>query len=105
MLDVLLKNGFGRSALTEGFTSGDTKTVNYVLNHDSAEEEKLIGGLDKKDVGDKEASDVAGGEKKGIVHEFDFLRGNDESEVGSEDDERPLVLIRELVSTSHIILH
>mmetsp|Transcript_33315 Transcript_33315/g.60023 ORF Transcript_33315/g.60023 Transcript_33315/m.60023 type:complete len:517 (+) Transcript_33315:98-1648(+) len=99
VLDVLLKNGFGRSALTEGFTSGDTKTVNYVLNHDSAEEEKLIGGLDKKDVGDKEASDVAGGEKKGIVHEFDFLRGNDESEVGSEDDERPLVLIRELPIT------
>ena len=33
-LDVLLKNNFGRSALTEGFTSGSTKTVNHLLNHE-----------------------------------------------------------------------
>ncbi|KAL7528897.1 hypothetical protein ACHAXR_004115 [Thalassiosira sp. AJA248-18] len=107
-IDVLTKNNFGRSALTEGFASGDTKTVEHLLNHDSAEEEKLIGGLDKKEVGEEEAGEVAtgndsssnkGAEKKnekknGIIHEFDFLRGNDDVE--SEDDERPSVLIREL---------
>ena len=108
-LDVLLKNNFGRSALTEGFTSGSTKTVNHLLNHDSAEENKLIGGLDKEDVHDEnEANDIATGsgtkkkEKKGIVHEFDFLRGDTESEIKSSNDEssssssRPSVLIREL---------
>jgi len=102
-LDVLLKNNFGRSALTEGFTSGSTKTVNHLLNHDSAEENKLIGGLDKEDVkNESEANDIATGgtkkkEKKGIVHEFDFLRGDTESEIKSnESSSRPSVLIREL---------
>mmetsp|Transcript_33755 Transcript_33755/g.57346 ORF Transcript_33755/g.57346 Transcript_33755/m.57346 type:complete len:574 (+) Transcript_33755:202-1923(+) len=108
-LDVLLKNNFGRSSLTEGFASGDTKTVEHLLNHDSAEEEKLIGGMDKKEVEDENvAEDVAAGgakggdgekkeEKKSIVHEFDFLRGNEESEIASDkDSERPSVLIREL---------
>ena len=51
-LDVLQKNNFGRSSLTEGFTSKDTKTVEHLLNHDSAEEDKLIGGLDKKELKD-----------------------------------------------------
>lgn len=101
-LDVLLKNSFGRSALTEGFQSGDTKTVEHLLNHDSAEEERLIGGLDGKAVDDDEmgVDDSEGGEakkndgdsgKKSIVHEFDFLR-----DCGVEDG--PCVSIRELVS-------
>ena len=101
-LDVLLKNNFGRSALTEGFQSGDTKTVEHLLNHDSAEEERLIGGLDGKAVDDDElavdGSDGgetkttgADGGKKSIVHEFDFLR-----DCGVEDG--PCVSIRELVS-------
>jgi len=99
-LDVLLKNNFGRSALTEGFQSGDTKTVEHLLNHDSAEEERLIGGLDGKAVDDDEmavdGSDGgeakktgADGGKKSIVHEFDFLR-----DCGVEDG--PCVSIREL---------
>ncbi|KAL9182426.1 hypothetical protein ACHAXT_013078 [Thalassiosira profunda] len=100
-LDVLLKNGFGRSALTEGFASGDTKTVEHLLNHGSAEEERLIGGLDKKEVGEAEAGEVATGGKRegkqeGIVHEFDFLRGVDEGEAERNDEERPSVFIREL---------
>ena len=101
-LDVLLKNNFGRSALTEGFQSGDTKTVEHLLNHDSAEEERLIGGLDGKAVDDdemgngddngkaKQSSDKD--QKKSIVHVFDFLR-----DCGIEDG--PSVSIRELVST------
>jgi hypothetical protein len=106
-LDVLLKNSFGRSVLTEGFQSGDTKTVEYLLNHDSAEEERLIGGLDGKAVNDDEMGvggsgggevtngDGDGGKKsvvhESVVHEFDFLR-----DCGVEDG--PCVLIRELVS-------
>ena len=94
-LDVLKRNAFGRSALTEGFASGDTKTIERLLNHDSAEEERLIGGLSGKEVktdeDDVDEKNVDGGEmekknasddniikanntKDGIVHEFDFLK-------------------------------
>ena len=108
-LDVLQKNNFGRSSLTEGFTSKDTKTVEHLLNHDSAEEDKLIGGLDKKELQDDddvEANNVATGEtkkkeeeeKKGIVHEFDFKRGSNEDIESDNEKKRPSVLIRELVS-------
>ena len=114
-LDVLLKNDFGRSAMTEGFASGDTKTVEHLLNHDSAEEEKLIGGLNKEET-EVEEEDVVGGDrqkkgggkKKSIVHEFDFLRESVEEgeEVGSgnaEGGRRPAVFIRELVSINIMI--
>jgi len=100
-LDVLQKNSFGRGALTEGFASGDTKTVEHLLNHDSAEEEKLIGGLVKKDVDDAESKSILGGrsenveeKEKGIIHEFDLLKGDAEHEIS--DVKRPSVFIREL---------
>ena len=122
-LDVLQKNNFGRSSLTEGFSSSDTQTVEYLLNHDSATEDKLIGGLDGEEVddndndnGDGDGADddhAATGDcknscdekkkkkkKKGIVHEFDFLRGDEENERCDDDDKvknRPSLLIRELV--------
>lgn len=41
-VDVLEKNEFGRSALTEGFTSQQTEVVKSLLEHDSASEEKLL---------------------------------------------------------------
>ena len=44
-LDVLRKNGFGRSALTDGFTTRDTEIVRLMLEHPSANEEALLGGL------------------------------------------------------------
>ena len=94
-LDVLLKNSFGRSALTEAFTSGNTETVGVLLNHDSAEEEKLIGGIKKEEVDD--TGDVEGGgepkKKDEIVHEFDFSGSDDVTRNGEERS----VLIRELV--------
>lgn len=43
-LDVLLKNEFGRSILTEGFASQKTKLVGLLLEHDSASEDKLLDG-------------------------------------------------------------
>jgi tRNA/tmRNA/rRNA uracil-C5-methylase (TrmA/RlmC/RlmD family) len=41
-IDVLEKNEFGRSALTEGFTSQKEDVVKALLEHDSATEEKLL---------------------------------------------------------------
>lgn len=41
-IDVLEKNMFGRSALTEGFSSQDTGVVKALLEHDSANEERLL---------------------------------------------------------------
>ena len=41
-IDVLEKNEFGRSALTEGFTSQKEGVVEALLEHDSAAEEKLL---------------------------------------------------------------
>lgn len=41
-VDVLAKNEFGRSALTEGFTSQKEEVVKSLLEHDSATEEKLL---------------------------------------------------------------
>ena len=110
-LDVLRKNGFGRSALTEGFASGDAKTVELLLNHDSAEEEKLIGGLNREEVDEEEANNVAAAKakgdgeeedekkKNGIVHEFDFLRSTKgEGQIEGKGTTTPTVYIRELVS-------
>lgn len=94
-LDVLLKNSFGRSALTEAFTSGDTETVGILLNHDSAEEERLIGGMEKKEVDAEEAEGE--GKSEEIIHEFDFRKGLDDDDIRG-DGERPSVLIREKVS-------
>ena len=97
-LDVLLKNSFGRSALTEAFASGDTETVGVLLNHDSAEEEKLIGGMKKEKVDADDDMVGVGDEKRKdeIVHEFDFRRGTEE--VDDAAGEARSVLIRELVS-------
>lgn len=41
-IDVLQQNQFGRSALTEGFTSQNMDVVKTLLEHDSASEERLI---------------------------------------------------------------
>jgi predicted nicotinamide N-methyase len=40
--DVLKRNAFGRSALTEGFSSENTALVKHLLEHDSATEELLM---------------------------------------------------------------
>ena len=41
-VDVLEKNNFGRSALTEGFSSEKEDVVKALLEHDSSSEEKLL---------------------------------------------------------------
>jgi len=59
-LDVLKKNSFGKSSLTEGFTSSNTDLVAVLLQHDSATEEKLLSGTPKGSVkieGDEKEDD------------------------------------------------
>jgi predicted nicotinamide N-methyase len=55
-VDVLEKNNFGRSALTEGFSSEKEDVVKAILEHDSASEEKLLstGGGAKGEIGEEE---------------------------------------------------
>lgn len=59
-VDVLQRNRFGRSALTEGFTSENTEVVKSLLEHESATEERLIA--------------TAGGENQdtSVTHAFQF---------------------------------
>jgi predicted nicotinamide N-methyase len=74
-VDVLEKNNFGRSALTEGFSSEKEDVIKALLEHDSASEEKLLstGGVEN-----------SGGEEQLDSHVHQFF-----------DKERPLK-IREL---------
>jgi hypothetical protein len=101
-IDVLQKNDGGRSALTEGFSSNNTKIVGMILEHDSAAEDKLIRGgkeIDTSDADMEDVSDVADGASltsgqssttanDGITHEFDFLRdGSKDTEQNIENDD------------------
>ena len=57
-VDVLTKNNFGRSALTEGFSSEKEDVVKALLEHDSASEEKLLAtGSEKNENGGQEQLD------------------------------------------------
>lgn len=58
-VDVLEKNNFGRSALTEGFSSEKEDVVKALLEHDSASEDKLLatGGAKAGKEGDEEKLD------------------------------------------------
>jgi predicted nicotinamide N-methyase len=99
-IDVLVKNGGGRSALTEGFSSQKTKLVGLLLEHDSAAEERLLMGAkevdddgNEVDSGDEngenggKGSDKNNDAKHGITHEFDLLRDGNEAQPdeGSEE--------------------
>jgi predicted nicotinamide N-methyase len=108
-LDVLLKNQAGRSILTEGFSSKNTKLVGMLLEHDSATEDKLLQG--GKEVDEDEDDDMKGEKpkKESITHEFDFLRDTTEegkidtpveskkgNSILGDGEERKTLLIREL---------
>ena len=98
-IDVLQKNDGGRSALTEGFSSNNTKIVGMILEHDSAAEDKLLSGgkeIDTSDADMEDVSDVVDGASVtsgksstaiiGITHEFDFLRdGSKDAEQNTEN--------------------
>ena len=90
-IDVLLKNQFGRSALTEGFASQSTETAKLLLEHDSASEEKLL-------MGGKEVDAVDGELKKkrdqSITHDLCFASKTNikirELPIAQSDDDNPL---------------
>lgn len=96
-VDVLQKNSFGRSALTEGFASQCTEVVKVLLEHDSAAEDKLLSG--GKEIGDtnedesngESLSDIPRKSKACVTHEFDFCSAD------TNGTRQPLC-IRELVS-------
>ena len=96
-IDVLQKNEFGRSILTEGFSSENTQVVKLLLEHDSATEEKLLAGGEEVDVNEgKEQSSgtqsrsLPREKKSTIIHDFSLCDDPDEYH-------KPL-RIRELVS-------
>ncbi|KAI2491575.1 hypothetical protein MHU86_22980 [Fragilaria crotonensis] len=88
-IDVLERNEFGRSALTEGFGSKSTETAKLLLEHDSASEEKLLVGAKEVDEAeqqlddnnDNDAPNVLRNKKikksESIVHDFAFLPETD----------------------------
>ena len=61
-VDVLQRNSFGRSALTEGFESQNTNVVQSLLEHKTATEERLM------QTDDVEMTDA----DQGVIHEFKF---------------------------------
>jgi predicted nicotinamide N-methyase len=87
-IDVLEKNDFGRSSLTEGFGSKSTDTARLLLEHDSATEERLLQGAQEVDA-DEEMEDADERKKASVIHDFAFL-----SDVPSS-----IVKIRELPIT------
>jgi len=112
-IDVLLKNNFGRSSLTEGFTNGNSNVIELLLEHNSASEEKLMSsGSDTKFESQNkntknEENELDENSSKGITHEFDFLRDGNLSNDLSPDqtnregkESRKTLLIRELPITN-----
>ncbi len=73
-LDVLQKNEFGRSILTEGFSSNKTKLIGMLLEHDSASEDKLLDGGEEID--DEDSKDVKENDGNKII-DGDFKLGAD----------------------------
>lgn len=75
-IDVLEKNDFGRSSLTEGFGSKSTDTARLLLEHDSATEERLLQGAKEVDVEDDDDDDAAKKKKASVIHDFAFQSEN-----------------------------
>jgi predicted nicotinamide N-methyase len=73
-LDVLQKNEFGRSILTEGFSSNKTKLIGMILEHDSASEDKLLDGGEEIDEDPKDAKE---NDVENKVIDGDFKLGAD----------------------------
>ncbi|CAM9479376.1 unnamed protein product [Ectocarpus fasciculatus] len=106
-MNVLDTNGFGKSALSDAFKTGDAEMVKMVLNHKSAEEDILLQqsslskdkkkttkkeGISSKPVNTKKGNAAAGHEEDGggsdddgpsITHELGFGIGEEEEAVAS----------------------
>ena len=87
-VNVLEKNGFGRSPLTDGFSGGETSIVKALLEHPSATEEALLGGAKTEDVpADEAKGDEA--EDASVTHELDLVSRREPAQ--ADDDARAVV--------------
>ncbi|GKY97342.1 hypothetical protein MPSEU_000692600 [Mayamaea pseudoterrestris] len=92
-MDVLQRNEFGRSALTEGFASGQEAVIQSLLEHESASEEKLLstsGGNGNAEAEGKEQSvthEMVFGSVKLKVRELSMADSIDDAILGSADDD------------------
>ena len=68
-VDVLIRNGFGKSVLTEGFAGKNQEILKMLLEHSSAAEDALMGGTGQ-------------GLKEEALHEMN--EGEEEGEEGEE---------------------
>jgi hypothetical protein len=109
-VDVLQKNSFGRSALTEGFTSQNTNVIQLLLEHDSASEDRLIPGegvtTNTNHTTNPERNQPCNdnNQLQGVLHKFQFLpsvksktNNDEEIEKNKTDDNDNVLFIRELV--------
>lgn len=118
-VDVLQKNNFGRSALTEGFTSQNTNVIQLLLEHESASEDRLIPGGEGVITNPENATDAEPNQPgkdvnqlHGVLHKFQFLplvtsktNNDEETEKTKSDDDDNLLFIRELVRLPPSLCH
>jgi ankyrin repeat protein len=93
-VDVLAKNGAGRSTLSEAFQTQKTEIIEICLSHSSASEENLL----KTDADTRVTVDGDYAEKHAVVHEMDFSCSGDKKGKQSENNRR-ILKVRELPIT------
>ncbi|CAM9928264.1 unnamed protein product, partial [Hapterophycus canaliculatus] len=87
-MNVLDKNGFGKSSLTDAFRTGDAEMVKMVLNHKSAEEDILLqqSSLSKDKKRSNKGVSSKPINKKGGVSGGGGDEAGEEGEDGGDDD-------------------
>ena len=71
-VDVLQRNSFGRSALTEGFASENTNVVKSLLEHESATEDRLL-----ETSHTRQQQQSASGQDEEVVDGMEYANAND----------------------------
>lgn len=106
-IDVLAKNSFGRSVLTDAFQTGNTDIIGLCLSHSSSTEERLLAvnptPTTEGETSEEKPEDSQSNE---VVHEFDFAALSESFEKLSHEESadhvprvRKTLRIRELPIT------
>lgn len=93
-VDVLVKNGNGRSTLSEAFQTQKTEIIEICLSHSSASEENLL----KTDADTKVSVDGAY-DKNAVLHEMDFGSSSINANTSSNVAGKRNLKVRELPIT------
>lgn len=95
-VDVLAKNSYGRSALTDAFQSGNTDVIEACLSHSSSTEERLLSS-DVDKIKDNEESEqaLAGA----VTHLFNFRKVTPASGDICQEENQEVLTVRELPIT------